>query len=34
MFALRIKQNNAKYRRFITEIHHIICMYGINRLFL
>ena len=29
MFALRIKQNNVKYRSFITEIHYIICIYKI-----
>ncbi len=34
MFALRIKQKNVKYRRFATEIRHIICVYEINRLFL
>ena len=34
MFALRIKQKNVKYRKFITEIHHIICIYKIKSLFL
>ena len=34
MFALRIKQNNVKYRKFITETHRIICIYKIKSLFL
>ena len=34
MFALRIKQNNVKYRRFITDIHYIICVYKIKSLYL
>lgn len=34
MLALRIKQNNVKYRRFITEVHRIICVYKIKNLFL
>ena len=34
MFALRIKQNNVKYRRFVTDIHYIICVYKIKSLYL
>lgn len=34
MFALRINHNDAKYRSFITEIHHIICVHKIKSLFL
>ena len=34
MFALRINQNNVKYRRFITDIRYIICVYKIKILFL
>lgn len=34
MFALRIKQNNVKYRKFTTEMCHIICAYKIKSLFL
>lgn len=34
MFVLRIKQNNVKYRRFITETRHIVCTYKIKSLFL
>lgn len=34
MFALRIKQNNVKYRKYITKTHHIICVYKIKSLFL
>ena len=33
-FGLRIEQNNVKYRRFITEIHYIICAHKIKSLFL
>ena len=32
MFALRIKQNNVKYRRLTTEIRPIICVYKIKDL--
>ena len=33
MFALRINQNNVKYRSYITEMRHIICVYKIKSLF-
>lgn len=34
MFILRTEQNNVKYCRFATELHHIICVYKIKSLFL
>lgn len=34
MFALHLKQNDVKYRKFITETRYIICIYKVKSLFL